>query len=62
MSTEKISQNQNLVQEEIIETIKANELELLRQHQLNRIRAKAKAEIEVQSIEPIECQYSSEIS
>ena len=62
MPTEKTNQDQNLVLEEIIETIKANEFELLRQHQLNRIGAKAEAEIEAQSIEPRKCQYSLEIS
>lgn len=60
MPTEKNNYDRSLVIEEIIEIIKASELELLRQHQLNRI--KAEVEVKIQSKEPTKCQYSSEIS
>ena len=53
MPTENNSDDQNLLLEEIIEIIKASESELLRQHQLNRI--KAEVEVKIQSKEPTKC-------
>lgn len=53
MSTKNNSDDQNLLLEEIIEIIRASELQLLWQHQLNRIEAIAG--LKVQSIEPLKC-------